>query len=221
MKPVRLLATALLIGFTAGAGQSLAQESSAQEAPARQSPAAEMPGTDDVTRITGGTYAVDPDHTQIVWTVDHMGITPLAGMFGASTGTLVLDPASPDEATLELTIPISGLRVTSEGFAAHLASPELLDTAKFPTATFKSTQVSVEDTDATVEGELTLHGVTRPVTLDVSFFGAGINPMTKAENIGFTATADIKRSDFGLGLGVPVVSDEVALDIVGAFIKQP
>ncbi|MDQ0348471.1 YceI family protein [Ancylobacter vacuolatus] len=214
MKPIRLLATALLIGFTAGAQPSFAQES-----PAPQS--APMPGTEDVAGITGGSYTVDPDHTQIVWTVDHMGITPLAGMFGASSGTLVLDPTKPEEAKLEITVPISGLRVTSEGFATHLASPELFDAAKFPTASFKSTRVTVEGTDATIEGELTIHGVTKPVTLDTSFFGAGINPMTKAENIGFTATAEIRRSDFGLGFGAPVISDEVALDIVGAFIKQP
>lgn len=208
MKPVRLLTAATLL-LTAVTG-AFAQEA-----------AREMPGTEDVAGITGGSYTVDPDHTQIVWTVDHMGITPLAGMFGASAGTLVLDPTKPDEAKLDVTIPMSGLRVTSEGFAAHLASPEILDAAKFPTASFKSTRVTVEGTDATIEGELTLHGVTKPVTLDVSFFGAGINPMTKAENIGFTATAEIRRSDFGLGFGTPVISDEVALDIVGAFIKQP
>lgn len=208
MKPVRLLTAATLL-LTAVTG-AFAQEA-----------AREMPGTEDVAGITGGSYTVDPDNTQIVWTVDHMGITPLAGMFGASAGTLVLDPTKPDEAKLDVTIPMSGLRVTSEGFAAHLASPEILDTAKFPTASFKSTRVTVEGTDATIEGELTLHGVTKPVTLDVSFFGAGINPMTKAENIGFTATTEIRRSEFGLGFGTPVISDEVALDIVGAFIKQP
>ncbi len=208
MKPVRLLtAAALFLTFTAGA---FAQEAER-----------EMPGTDDVSRISGGTYTVDPDHTQIVWTVDHMGITPLAGMFGASAGTLVLDPGKPDEAKLEVTIPLAGLRVTSEEFATHLASPELFDAAKFPTATFKSTKIAVEGNDATIEGELTLHGVTRPVTMDVSFFGAGINPMTNVENIGFTGTTEIKRSDFGLAFGVPAISDEVALDIVAAFIKQP
>lgn len=208
MKPVRLITAATLL-FTAVTG-AFAQET-----------AREMPGTDELSRISGGTYTVDPDHTQIVWTVDHMGITPLAGMFGASAGTLVLDPSKPDEAKLEVTIPMAGLRVTSEEFATHLASAEILDTAKFPTATFKSSKITVEGSDATIEGELTLHGVTKPVTMDVSFFGAGINPMTKVENIGFTGTTEIKRSDFGLGYGVPTISDEVALDIVAAFIKQP
>ncbi|WP_454684280.1 YceI family protein [Ancylobacter moscoviensis] len=203
MKPVRLLAAALLIGFTAGAG------------------AQEMPGKEDVARITGGTYAVDPDHSQVVWTVDHMGFSPLTGIFGVASGTLVLDPKKPGEAKLDITIPISSLRVTSDGFAKHLAGPEFFDAEKFPTATFKSTKVTVNDDDATIEGDLTLHGVTKRVTLDAELFGAGVNPMSKVENIGFTASADIKRSDFGMGYAVPVVSDEVELDIVGAFTKQP
>ncbi len=203
MKPVRLLAAALLIGFTVGAT------------------AQEMPGTEDVARITGGTYAVDPDHSHVVWTVDHMGFSPLTGLFGVASGTLVLDPKKPSEAKLDITIPIASLRVTSDGFAKHLASPEFFDAEKFPTATFKSTKVTVNDDDATIEGDLTLHGVTKRVTLDAELFGAGINPMSKVENIGFTASADIKRSDFGMGYAVPVVSDEVELDIVGAFAKQP
>lgn len=208
MKPVRLLAATLLIGFTVGAG-------------AQEGPPPDMPGSDDVARVSGGTYVVDTNHTQIVWTVDHMGISPLAGMFGASGGTLVLDPAKPDEARLEITIPIAGLRVTSDSFARDLAGAGFFDAEKFPTATFKSTSVTSEGSDATIEGELTLHGVTKPVTLDVSFFGAGINPRSKVENIGFTGTGEIKRSDFGMGGATPIVSDVVALDIVGVFIKQP
>lgn len=218
MRPVRLLAAALLIASVAGAGT---RPLLAQDGPSQQGATSEMPGTDDVSAISGGTYAVDTNHTQIVWTVDHMGISPLAGMFGVSAGTLVLDPAKPDEARLEITIPLSGLRVTSESFGRDLAGPGFFDVEKFPAATFRSTSVTSEGTDATIEGELTLHGVTRPVTLDVSFFGAGINPRSKVENIGFTATAEIERSAFGLGGGIPLVSDTVALDIVGAFIKQP
>ena len=150
-----------------------------------------------------------------------MGFSPLTGLFGVASGTLVLDPKKPSEAKLDITIPIASLRVTSDGFAKHLASPEFFDAEKFPTATFKSTKVTVNDDDATIEGDLTLHGVTKRVTLDAELFGAGINPMSKVENIGFTASADIKRSDFGMGYAVPVVSDEVELDIVGAFAKQP
>ncbi|MCS0503867.1 YceI family protein [Ancylobacter mangrovi] len=202
MKPLPLLALAFALG--------LAVPAAAQE----------MPGKADVARISGGTYGVDTNHTQIIWTVDHLGLSPLSGMFGAGEGTLNLDPKAPQAATLQLSIPISTLAVTSKSFGQDLGSPGFFDVAKFPSATFKSTKVTPHGAKATVEGELTLHGVTRPVTLEVSLFGAGINPRSKREEIGFTATATLRRSDFGLGVAVPLVSDEVKLDLVGVFRKN-
>lgn len=183
--------------------------------------AQDLPGAADPSRITGGRYAVDPDHTQVTWSVDHMGITPLTGMFGRMSGTLELDPKTPDAAKVEIVLPVAGLVVTSEEFGKHLASPDFFDAAKFPEARFRSTKVTASGDDATIDGELTLHGVTRPVTLSATFFGAGLNPMNKQENVGFTASATLKRSEFGLGYGVPVVSDEVKLTLVGAFAKAP
>lgn len=183
--------------------------------------AAQRPGQPDVARVTGGIYDVDANHTQVLWSVDHLGFTPLSGMFGRMSGTLTLDPKAPNAAKLAITIPMEGLVVTSPRFAEHLASDEFFDAAKFPTATFTSTRVAARGTEATIEGELTLHGVTRPVTLEARFIGAGYNPQHKAENVGFTATARVLRSDFGLGEAVPMVSDEVTLTIVGAFKKRP
>jgi polyisoprenoid-binding protein YceI len=148
-----------------------------------------------------------------------MGFSTLFGMFGQPSGTLMIDPKEPAKAKLDVTFPMSGLTVTSEKFATHLAGPEFLDAAKHPTATYKSRVVAPAGEKATIEGDLTLHGVTKPVTLTASFHGAGINPMTKAETIGFSATTKIKRSDFGLGAFAPVVSDEVEVTIVGAFEK--
>lgn len=219
MQPVRLLAAVVLIGFSALSGLSRAE---AQDLPgAQEAGTPEMPGAADVARVSGGTYTVDPDHTQVIWTVDHMGFSPLTGMFGKMSGTLVLDPKAPEDAKLDIKIPLAGLVVTSEEFGKHLASPDFFDTAKFAEASFKSTNVTAEGTEGAIEGELTLHGVTRPITLETTFFGAGINPMTKAENIGFVATTTIKRSEFGLGFAVPIVSDEVELDVVGVFAKGP
>ena len=179
----------------------------------------EMPGKDDPARISGGVYKVDPNHTQVAWSVDHMGFSTLFGMFGQPSGQLTLDPKAPGEAKLEIEFPISGLTVTSEKFETHLKSAELLDAAKFPTAAFRSTSVVVTGQKAKVAGDLTVHGVTRPVTLDVAFHGAGINPMNKAETVGFSGTTKLKRSEFGLGAFVPVVSDEVTVTVVGAFEK--
>ena len=181
--------------------------------------AAGMPGAADVARISGGTYKVDPNHTQVAWSVDHMGFSTLFGMFGQPSGSLALDPKDPKAAKLEVEFPMTGLTVTSDKFLNHLKSGDFFDTAKFPTATFRSTSVEPAGQKAKVVGDLTVHGVTKPVTLDVVFHGAGINPMSKVETVGFSGTTKIKRSDFGLGAYVPVVSDEVTITVVGAFEK--
>lgn len=202
---MKLFSSALLAAALAlSAGPSMAQE---------------MPGKADVALVTGGTYKVDPNHTQVAWSVDHMGFSTLFGMFGQPKGQLVLDPKSPKDAKLEIEFPMTGLTVTSEKFDAHLKSAELLDAQKFPTATFRSTTVEVSGQKAKVTGDLTVHGVTRPVTLVVAFHGAGINPMSKAETVGFSGTTKLKRSEFGLGAFVPVVSDEVTITVTGAFEK--
>jgi len=172
-----------------------------------------------IQSITAGDYRLDPDHTQVLWSVDHMGFSRLSGMVGEMSGTLRLDPARPQAASLEVQIPLSGLRVTSNGFAQHLQTPDLFDTAKFPSARFVSRKVEVRGQTATITGDLTLHGVTRPVVLEARFYGAGANPMNKAETVGFSATGQLKRSDFGLGYGVPAVSDVVNLEINAAFEK--
>ena len=201
---MKKLASAIALALSLAAGPALAQE---------------IPGKADVSRVKAGTYKVDPNHTQVAWSVDHMGFSTLFGLFGQPSGSLTIDPKEPAKAELEVTFPMKGLTVTSEKFAAHLATAELLDAAKFPEATFKSRTVVPAGEKATIEGDLTLHGVTKPVILTASFHGAGVNPMTKAETIGFSATTTIRRSDFGLGLFAPVVSDKVELTIVGAFEK--
>ena len=183
-----------------------------------QAPAG-TPGRADVSRVTGGTYKVDSNHTQVIWTVDHLGISPLSGMFGGMDGTLRLDPARPAAAQLVIEIPLTGLSTTSEGFSKHLRTPDFFDAAKFPTARFVSTSVRPQGTRAIITGNLTLHGVTKPVVLQAAFVGAGPNPMSKVENLGFTATTTLKRSDWGLGMAVPMVGDEVKLQITGAFEK--
>lgn len=181
---------------------------------------AQQPGSSDVDRVKAGSYKADPDHTQVAWSVDHMGFSTLFGMFGQITGTLNIDPKKLSDARLSIEIPMSGVTVTSEKFKTHLLSDEILDAQKFPTATFKSTAIEVRETKARIVGDLTLHGVTKPVVMIASFHGAGVNPMSKAETIGFSASSKVKRSDFGLTFASPMVSDEVDLTIVGAFEKQ-
>jgi len=185
---------------------------------AAQAPAG-MPGRAEVSRVSAGSYKVDPNHTQVVWSVDHFGFSTLYGMMGQITGTLQLDPARPAAAKLDIQIPLSGLTVTSEAFGKHLRSPDMFEAAKFPNARFVSTSVRPQGNRAVITGDLTLHGVTKPVVLDAVFTGAGANPMSKVHTMGFSATAKIKRSDFGLGYAAPAVSDEAKLQITAAFEK--
>ena len=110
------------------------------------------------------------------------------------------------------------MSTTVEGLNEHLQKPEFFDAAQFPTGEFVSTKVVVAGNSATITGNLTLKGVTRPVVLTARFVGAGIMPMgAKKLNVGFAATTTIKRSDFGISYGIPLVSDDVELTINAAF----
>lgn len=172
---------------------------------------------DTAALVKAGTYKVDPGHTQVVWSVGHMGFSRLYGMVGSMSGTLSLDPARLDQSRLAVDIPLSGLTVTSSGFAGHLQTADLFDVAKFPSARFVSHSVTVRGQQATIIGDLTLRGVTKRVVLEARFYGAGPNPMSKAQTIGFSAKGQLKRSEFGLGYGIPAVSDLVDLEITAAF----
>lgn len=187
------------------------------------------PGAKDAARVTGGTYQADPHHTLVGWRVNHLGFNDYFGIFGDATGTLTIDPKNPAAAKLDVTIPVASVTVASAGLKDHLlrpaaesgAKPDFFGASPAP-ARFVSTAVVVDEEgdEAKVTGNLTLNGVTKPVTLDVDFTGAGPAPMTNAETIGFEAEATIKRSDFGLGFGVPLVGDEVELEITAAFEKK-
>ena len=191
--------------------------------------AQQMPGSKDKAAITGGSYTVDANHTLVKWEVNHFGFSPLWGLFGQVTGTMQLDPKNPGASKVDVTIPVSKMVTGVPGFTAHLLSPgkdgkkpDFFGSAPAD-AKFVSTHVMIDDDgdEATVHGNLTLNGITKPVTLDVDFYGAGKAPaqMGGKENVGFEAEATIKRSDFGLGYAVPLVSDEVELTIAAAFQK--
>ncbi|MBN8832586.1 MAG: polyisoprenoid-binding protein [Sphingomonadales bacterium] len=184
-----------------------------------------QPGKPDPAAVTGGAYTVDPGHTLVKWEVDHLGFTPYFGLFGDITGTLQLDPKNPSAAKVDITIPVSKVTTASAGLTKHLLKPaEAGKSADFFGATpadakFVSTSVAANGQNATITGNLTLNGVTKPVTLAAKFYGAGKSPMGGKENIGFTATGAIKRSEFNIAYGLPMVGDEVKLEIVAAFTK--
>lgn len=192
-----------------------------------QQPPMSAPGSKNPAAVTGGTYTVDPGHTLIEWTVDHLGFTPYFGIFGDATGTLTLDPKTPNAAKVDITIPVSKVTTASAGLTSHLlregkdgGKPDFFGPNPMD-AKFVSTKVVASGQTAKITGNLTLNGVSKPVTLDAAFYGAGKAPamMGGKENVGFTATGTIKRSDFGVTMGIPMISDAVTLKITAAFQK--
>ncbi len=157
-----------------------------------------MPGKADPSRVAAGTYKADTAHTPILFSVNHLGFNMYHGIFGDASGTLILDPAKPSAAKVDIEIPIAGITTTSAKLTEHLKSADFFDAAKFPTWRFQSTAGQASGTSATITGNLTLKGVIKPVTLNAKFTGAGKGPMNQLETVAFEATATIKCSDFGV-----------------------
>ncbi|MYL96867.1 polyisoprenoid-binding protein [Novosphingobium sp. FGD1] len=176
----------------------------------------------NAAQIEAGAYRLDTSHSLVRFTVDHFGISEFFGTFPGAAGTLSLDPKSLSATKLDVTVPVSTVSTTNAKLDEELVGAEWLDAAKFPTMRFVSTKVvKTGASSADVTGNLTLHGVTRPVTLKATFKAAAVNPMNKAYTLGFNATGTIKRTEFGVSKYAPLVSDETVLSITAAFEKQP
>ena len=186
----------------------------------------QLPGQKDASRVTAGTYKTDPGHSLIGWEVNHFGFNDYFGLFGDVAGTLTIAPANPNAAKVDVTIPVAKVTTASAGLTSHLlragkdgGKPDFFGPAPAD-ARFVSTKVVASGMTAKITGNLTLNGVTKEVVLDAEFTGAGNNPFNKKATIGFEAETTIKRSDFGIAYALPMVSDEVELDISVAFEKQ-
>ncbi|MDE1173305.1 MAG: YceI family protein [Parvibaculaceae bacterium] len=160
-------------------------------------------------------YTLDKSHTYVGFEISHLGFSTTFGRFEDVTGTLSFDEAKPAASKVDVTVETGSLETGFEKRDEHVESPDFLDVKKYPEMTFKSTKVTVTGKHTgTLTGDLTLHGVTKPVTLHVTFNKAGPNPL-KPEILvaGFNATGTIKRSDFGITTYVPAIGDEVKLVI--------
>ena len=172
-------------------------------------------------------WQIDPAHTNVEFTVRHMMISNVKGQFKKTSGTITTNGNDPTSAQVNATIDATSIDTRVEKRDAHLKSPAFLDVDKFPTITFKSTKVEADGPDKwKVTGDLTLHGVTKPVVLEVESSGKPITDPMGNTRAGASATAKIKRSDFGLvwnqaleGGGV-MVGDEVAISVDLEAIKK-
>lgn len=159
------------------------------------------------------TYTLDSQHTYLLWHIKHLGFSTQAGKWYAS-GTLVLDKDKPQNDKINATIQIANIVTGLPELDKHLLGKLFFDAAQFPTATFVSNKVDATGKNtAKVYGTLTLHGVSKPVMLDVTFNQAGINPITNKMTAGFSATTQIKRSDFNITTLLPAVGDDVKINI--------
>lgn len=159
------------------------------------------------------TYNIDPTHTNVIASWNHFGFSnPKAAIEGAS-GTIRYDKDKPEQSSIEVSVAIKTIDTFVPKLTEEFLSGDYFSAAEFPVATFKSTQVSKSENGYKVQGDLTIKDVTKTVVFDSTLNGMGTHPMTQKPAIGFDAKTVIKRSDFGLDMYVPHVSDEVSLAI--------
>lgn len=166
------------------------------------------------------TYVLDGTHSFPRFSYSHFGYSTQLSRFDRTTGKIVFDKAAKTGA-VDIVIDTQSVNTGYPTFNEHIQGEDFLDTAKYPTATFKSTKVVFDgDKPVAVEGKLTLKGVTRPVTLSVTSFQAMPHPMLKKDAIGANAHVVVKRSEFNAGKYAPYVGDEVRIDIAVEAIKE-
>jgi len=160
-------------------------------------------------------YTLDPNHTYVLWHVNHFGFSNPAGKWLAQ-GKLDFDQDNLQNSKVNVTINMADLDTGIDKLTQHLKSQAFLDVAKYPTATFVSDSVESSDNKtATIHGTLTVHGVSKPVTLTTVINKVGMSPVSNKETVGFTAHTVLKRSDFGVSAYLPGLGDEVKIEIEG------
>jgi polyisoprenoid-binding protein YceI len=221
-----LLAGAAALALAACSPPTAKKVETPAAAPTAAAPAASA-GAFVMPQVPAGDYTLDKSHASLDFTVNHLGFSHYTARFADFDAKLKFDPANPSASTIEATIDPKSLTLPTPpaGFKDELTGKDWLNVAQYPTITFRSTKVEVTGANtAKVTGDFTLHGVTKPVTLDATFNGgyAG-HPMDPHARIGFSAHGAFNRSDFGIAYGVPApgttmgVSDAVEVRIEAEF----
>lgn len=166
------------------------------------------------------TYTFDPTHTYVLWHVNHFGFSNPSGKWMVK-GTLVFDEANPANSKINITIPLSDLTTGIPKLDEHLKSKDFFNIEKFPTATFVSNKIEmISENKAKLYGTLTVHGISKPVSLDITLNKIGISPITNKKTLGFTATTHLNRSDFGIDKYLPGLSNQVDIEIEAEASKS-
>jgi polyisoprenoid-binding protein YceI len=177
----------------------------------------------DPAKAPGGSYRLDPRHSQVLFAIGHIGLTDFHGRFDKLSGTLNFNPGQPEKSAVSVTIDTTSVDTPSHELNSVLQGEDVFSSEKFPSASFKSNSVTRNGSDSgRIAGTLTLRGISKPVALDVSFSGVGVDPLNGKPALGFRATARVKRTDFGItGMAwEPMVADEVTLTIEALFEQE-
>ncbi len=174
-----------------------------------------------VKDVQAGDYKLDPNHASLIFKIDHLGYSTYVGRFEMLDASLTFDPASPENAVLQARADVASLDIGNDDFAAELIGPGWLDAAQFPNISFISTLIHVTgENTGEIHGDLTLHGVTRPVILQVVFNGGANDRLRGAYITGFSATATIDRTDFGVSKYSGLITNDINIEIEAEFIRQ-
>lgn len=174
----------------------------------------------DLSNLPAGQYKVDPNHGYILMSYSHFGLSKPQIGFNSFDATIDLTPADPRESAVEVSIDPDSIDSRVDEFDGHLKGENFFDTANYPDITFSATAIEKTEDGYEVSGDLTIKGNTRPVTLRADIVAVEEHPFQKVPAIGVSATADLLRSDFGLGAYAPAVSDEVTLTIEAEFLLK-
>ena len=172
--------------------------------------------------VAPATWTTDPAHSKLGFTVTHMMVSDVEGTFKSFTATITSSKDDFSDAVIDMSADIASVNTDNDQRDTHLKSADFFDAAKYPTLQYKSTGLTKTGKDTyKVNGNLTMLGVTKPVTMDLKYRGTVENPMSKKQTAGFTVTGVIKRSDFALGNGfpAPMISDEVRIKADGEFVQ--
>lgn len=171
--------------------------------------------------VTSEIYTLDPLHTAVLWHINHLGFSVYSGKWFIHEGSLFLDPTHPEKSHVNANILMKDVDTGNSELNEHLEGPAFFDVSRYPMATFKSTKVKLTgEKTANVYGVLTLHNISKPILLNVSLNKVGVNFITDKPSVGFSATTSIKRSDFGLTTLLPMLSDQVDIEIEAEGSKK-
>ena len=175
----------------------------------------------DLATLETGQYKLDPNHAALIFKIQHLGLSTYLGRFNQFDASLRFDPQNISTSRLQALVDIPSIDVNNPDLADTLQGSDWFDSQQFPQAQFISQGVNpLADEQFEFYGQLTLHGVTRPVSFIARFHGGADNWMTGKYTLGFSATGTIKRSDFDMASYIPLVGDEVQLEIYAEFLKQ-